>query len=64
MTTAEMTTTEMTTDWGKTVADLERLLKLRSVPFGMKLFERREDMEAIPRIRRPKAIHALDQACG
>lgn len=54
----------MTTDWGKTVADLERLLKLRTVPFGMKLFERREDMEAIPRIRRPKAIHALDQVVG
>jgi uncharacterized protein (DUF169 family) len=42
-------------------AKLEHLLKLRSYPFGMKLFERRADMEAIPRIRRPKAIHALDQ---
>src|SRR5258705_3717314 len=40
---------------------LESLLKLRSIPFGMKLFEHRADMEAIPRIRRPKAIHALDQ---
>jgi uncharacterized protein (DUF169 family) len=27
----------------------------------MKLFERREEMEAIPRIRRPQAIHTLDQ---
>lgn len=45
-------------------ADLERLLKLRSIPFGMKLFERREDMEAVPRIRRPKAIHSLDQIVG
>src|ERR1700704_3271037 len=42
-------------------AKLEHLLKLRSNPFGMKLFERRADMEAIPRIRRPKTIHALDQ---
>ena len=43
-------------------ADLERLLRLRSVPFGMKLFERVADMEAIPRIRRPKGtIHTLDQ---
>jgi len=44
----------MNTDWTKLVADLERLLKLRSIPFGMKLFERREEMEAIPRIRRRK----------
>jgi uncharacterized protein (DUF169 family) len=51
----------MNTDWTKLVADLERLLKLRSIPFGMKLFERREEMEAIPRIRRPKAVHTLDQ---
>ena len=51
----------MTMDWAKLVADLERLLKLRNPPFGMKLFERVEDMEAIPRIRRPKAVHAFDQ---
>jgi uncharacterized protein (DUF169 family) len=49
------------TDWAKLSQDLERLLRLRNVLFGMKLFERREDMEAIPRIRRPKAIHTLDQ---
>jgi uncharacterized protein (DUF169 family) len=51
----------MNTDWTKLVAELERLLKLRTIPFGMKLFERREEMEAIPRIRRPKAVHTLDQ---
>ena len=51
----------MTHDWTKLVADLERLLKLRAIPFGMKLFERRDEMEAIPRIRRPKAVHTLDQ---
>jgi uncharacterized protein (DUF169 family) len=48
-------------DWTKLVADLERLLRLRAIPFGMKLFERREDMEAIPRIRRSKSVHTLDQ---
>jgi uncharacterized protein (DUF169 family) len=42
-------------------AQLEHLLKLRAIPFGMKLFERVEDMEAIPKIRRPKSVHALDQ---
>src|SRR5580704_12086471 len=49
------------TDWPKLSADLERLLKLRSFVFGMKLFERRAEMEAIPRIRRPKSVHTLDQ---
>ena len=51
----------MSQDWAKTVGDLERLLKLRSIPFGMKLFRRREEMEAIPKIRRPQAVHAFDQ---
>src|SRR5258705_13885165 len=51
----------MTQDWTKLAADLEHLLKLRAIPFGMKLFERRDEMEAIPRIRRPKAVHTLDQ---
>jgi len=32
----------MTQDWTKLAADLERLLKLRTIPFGMKLFESRE----------------------
>ncbi len=51
----------MTVNCQKLAADLERLLKLRTPAFGMKLFERVEDMEAIPRIRRPKAVHAFDQ---
>ena len=36
----------------------------RSIAFGMKLYERREDMQAIARIRRPKAIHTMDQIVG
>ena len=54
----------MTNDWPQIVGDLEQLLKLRSIPFGMKMFERREDMEAIPRIRRPQSVHTLDQVVG
>ena len=42
-------------------ADLERLLKLRAPPFGMKMFANRAEMEAIPRIRRPSQVHTLDQ---
>lgn len=54
----------MSTDWAKLSADLERILKLRTPAFGMKLFENKADMEAIPRIRRPKAVHAFDQIVG
>ena len=42
-------------------AELERVLKLRAIPFGMKLFETEEEMAAIPKIRRPKSIHTTDQ---
>ena len=54
----------MTQDWAAIAADLEQLLKLRSIPFAMKMFERREDMEAISRIRRPQSVHTLDQVVG
>lgn len=50
-----------TQDWPKLAAELERLLRLRAVPFGMKLYATREEMEAVPKIRRPKSIHTLDQ---
>lgn len=50
--------------WPSVVADLEQLLKLRTIPFGMKLFEERAQMEAIPKIRRPQAVHTLDQVVG
>ena len=46
------------------VAELEQLLKLRSIPFGMKLFASRAEMEAIPKIRRPQSVHTLDQIVG
>ena len=48
-------------DWLKIAADLERLLKLRSHAFGLKMFETVEAMEAIPKIRRPKTVHTTDQ---
>lgn len=51
-------------DWTGVAADLERTLRLRAIPFAMKLFERAEDMEAVPRIRRPKAVHTMDQIVG
>jgi uncharacterized protein (DUF169 family) len=54
----------MDDDWAEVAAELERLLKLRSIPFAMKLYESRTEMEAIPRIRRPTAVHTLDQLVG
>lgn len=41
--------------------ELQQLLKLRSIPFGMKMFESVADMEAIERLRRPTDVHTLDQ---
>ena len=52
------------TDWSTVAADLERVLRLRSIPFAMQMFEREADMAAVPRIRRPKAVHTLDQIVG
>ncbi len=52
---------DSTQDWAAVAAELEKLLKLRSIPFGMKLFESVDEMAAIPKIRRPKNIHTTDQ---
>ncbi len=48
-------------DLPRLAAELERVLKLRAIPFGMKLFEDAEEMAAIPKIRRPKSVHTTDQ---
>ncbi len=48
-------------DWPALVGDLNRLLRLKTTPIGMKMFATRAEMEAIPRIRRPNAIHTTDQ---
>jgi len=50
-----------TYDWQAIVDGLNRYLRLRSIPIGMKLFETVEAMEAIPKIRRPRARHTTDQ---
>ena len=48
-------------DWPGLVGELQRLLRLRTTPIGMKLFERVEELDAIPKLRRPGAIHTTDQ---
>jgi uncharacterized protein (DUF169 family) len=52
---------ETTIDLPKIAATLERMLRLRAIPFGMKLFESVAAMEAIPKIRRPGSVHTMDQ---
>tara|TARA_R110000787_G_scaffold81943_1_gene177457 strand:+ start:366 stop:1157 length:792 start_codon:yes stop_codon:yes gene_type:complete len=48
-------------DGPQIVADLNRLLRLRTTPIGMKMFKTKAEMEAVPRIRRPGDIHTADQ---
>src|SRR5262249_758085 len=52
---------QVTYDWNAIVDDLNRLLRLRTTPIGMKLFRTGEEMESIPKIRRPKATDTRDQ---
>lgn len=46
------------------VDDLNRLLRLKTTPVAMKLYERVDDMLAVPKIRRPQAVHTADQIVG
>lgn len=50
-----------TIDLAGLVADLNSLLRLKTTVIGMKLFAHVADMEAIPKIRRPNAVHTTDQ---
>ena len=51
-------------DWPALVADLNQHLRLRTTPIGMKRCATVAEMEAIPRIRRPKHVHTTDQIVG
>lgn len=51
-------------DWSQLVDGLNRFLRLRTTPIGMKLYESVAEMEAVPRIRRPGAVHTTDQIVG
>src|SRR5713226_9953293 len=50
-----------TVDLAAMVADLNSLLRLKTTVIGMKLFATVEEMTAIPKIRRPTAVHTTDQ---
>src|ERR1700680_5335826 len=48
-------------DLAALVADLNSLLRLKTTVIGMKMFSTAEEMAAIPKIRRPSAVHTTDQ---
>ena len=51
-------------DYDEVLEQLNKYLRLRATPIGMKMFKTKEEMEAIPRIRRPKDVHTTDQIVG
>ncbi len=51
-------------DGSLVVDQLNELLRLRTTPIGMKMFQTKAEMEAVPRVRRPKDIHTTDQIVG
>ena len=50
-----------TFDMNGMAADLISLLRLRTTVIGIKMFATVEEMAAIPKIRRPSAVHTTDQ---
>ena len=50
-----------TFDMNGMAADLIGLLRLRTTVIGIKMFASVEEMAAIPKIRRPSAVHTTDQ---
>src|SRR4029077_12717248 len=50
-----------TFDFAAMVADLNNLLRLKTTVIGMKMFASVDEMAAIPKIRRPTAVHTTDQ---
>jgi uncharacterized protein (DUF169 family) len=48
-------------DWADLLGRLDKVLRIRTTPIGMKMFETVEEMEEVARIRRPKDVHTADQ---
>jgi len=51
-------------DWPELLKQLNSLLRLRTTPIGMKMFEHLADLDQIERLRRPSNIHTTDQIVG
>src|SRR3982074_707163 len=50
-----------TFDFPGMITEMNGLLRLKTTVIGMKMFARVDEMEAIPKIRRPTAVHTTDQ---
>lgn len=62
---SEVITTDLESySWPEIVDSLNRLLRLRTTPIGMKMFGTVAEMEAIEKIRRPDSVHTTDQIVG
>lgn len=48
-------------DWPETLDRLEKVLRIKTTPIGMKMFVSVTEMEAVPKIRRPRDVHTTDQ---
>jgi uncharacterized protein (DUF169 family) len=57
----QVATSDQKFDPATLVADLNSLLRLKTTVIGMKMFASVDEMAAIPKIRRPSAIHTTDQ---
>ncbi len=53
-------------DFGHIVSELNKYLRLKATPIGMRRFRKESDLDAIPRLRRPAAgeVFATDQIVG
>jgi uncharacterized protein (DUF169 family) len=57
----QQATHQETFDFPGIITQLNGLLRLKTTVIGMKMFARVSDMQAIPKIRRPTAVHTTDQ---
>jgi uncharacterized protein (DUF169 family) len=48
-------------DFTAMLTDLNSLLRLKTTVIGLKMFKSEDEMAAIPKIRRPSAVHTTDQ---
>jgi len=52
------------TDWAELSRELERLLHLRTHPIAFRRLEKAEELEKIPKVRKPHHFYTLCQAMG
>src|SRR4051812_42262824 len=54
-------TSQQPFDFPAMTAELNSLLRLKTTAIGMKMFARVSEMQAVPKVRRPTAVHTTDQ---